>query len=193
MTNSLTIGDFSRATHLTVKTLRHYHETGLLVPTHVDPQTSYRRYATEQIQTAQIIRRFRDLDMPLSEIRAVLSASDVDIRNELISAHLKRLEEDLARTQTAVKRRGKLRVRRQIEHAGISPALARRVTDEIFEALDPEALIGAALAKRLRGREVIADDAEFNRLFRYLIGQGFEPERVLALLRNHKRQKNHED
>lgn len=102
MTNSLPIGDFSRATHLTVKTLRHYHDEGLLVPAHVDSQTGYRRYSTEQIQTAQIIRRFRDLDMPLNEILAVLSASDVDIRNELIAAHLKRLEADLARTQTAV-------------------------------------------------------------------------------------------
>src|ERR1700704_2881615 len=61
------IGDFSRATHLTVKTLRHYHETGLLEPAHIDPQTGYRRYTTDQIPVAQIIRRFRDLDMPLDQ------------------------------------------------------------------------------------------------------------------------------
>jgi DNA-binding transcriptional MerR regulator len=102
MSLSLAIGDFSRATHLTVKALRHYHETGLLEPAQVDPQTGYRRYTTEQIQVAQIIRRFRDLNMPLDQIRAVLSAPDVPARNELISAHLKRLESDLARTQTAV-------------------------------------------------------------------------------------------
>src|SRR6202795_4639147 len=74
MSASFAIGDFSRATHLTVKTLRHYHETGLLEPAHIDPQTGYRRYTTDQIPVAQIIRRFRDLDMPLNEIRAVLSA-----------------------------------------------------------------------------------------------------------------------
>ncbi|MEJ0007914.1 MAG: MerR family transcriptional regulator [Steroidobacteraceae bacterium] len=102
MSSSVTIGDFSRATHLTVKTLRHYHQTGLLVPAHVDPDTGYRRYATEQIQLAQIIRRFRDLDMPLNDIQAVLSAPDVDVRNGLIAAHLRRLEGDLERTQTAV-------------------------------------------------------------------------------------------
>ena len=102
MLSSLAIGDFSRATHLTVKTLRHYHETGLLEPAQIDPQTGYRRYTTEQIQVAQIIRRFRDLDMPLNQIRAVLAAPDVQARNELIAAHLKRLESDLARTQTAV-------------------------------------------------------------------------------------------
>jgi DNA-binding transcriptional MerR regulator len=102
MSSSLSIGDFSRATHLTVKTLRHYHESGLLEPAQIDTRTGYRRYTTEQIQVAQIIRRFRDLDMPLNEIRAVLSAPDVQKRNELIAAHLRRLESDMARTQTAV-------------------------------------------------------------------------------------------
>jgi DNA-binding transcriptional MerR regulator len=102
MQGSLTIGDFSRATHLTVKTLRHYHETGLLEPAQVDPATGYRRYATEQIRAAQIIRRFRDLDMPLREIQAVLLAPDVQARNALITAHLRQLERDLARTQSAV-------------------------------------------------------------------------------------------
>jgi DNA-binding transcriptional MerR regulator len=102
MPNSLAIGDFSRATHLTVKTLRHYHESGLIEPAQIDPQTGYRRYTTEQIPVAQIIKRFRDLDMPLSDIRAVLSAPDVQARNDLIAAHLKRLENDLTRTQTAV-------------------------------------------------------------------------------------------
>jgi len=62
--STLPIGDFSRATHLSVKTLRHYHEIGPLEPVDVDADTGYRRYATEQIVAAQIIRRFRDLDMP---------------------------------------------------------------------------------------------------------------------------------
>ena len=89
----------------------------------------------------------------------------------------------IARTETSVKRHGKLRVRRQIEQAGILPATARQAVDEVFGALDEDALLDAALGKRLRGRETIADDAEFGKLFRYLIGQGFEPERVMALLK----------
>jgi len=42
MSASFAIGDFSRATHLTVKTLRHYHETGSLQRSLVDQQTGYR-------------------------------------------------------------------------------------------------------------------------------------------------------
>jgi len=100
--SSLAIGDFSRATHLSVKTLRHYHQLGLLIPAEVDPDSSYRRYSTEQIPTAQVIRRFRDVDMPLDRIGAVLQAPDVDARNALIAEHLARLEEGLAQTQEAV-------------------------------------------------------------------------------------------
>jgi DNA-binding transcriptional MerR regulator len=99
---TLTIGDFSRATHLSVKMLRHYHDIGLLEPAGVDPGTGYRRYGTAQIATAQVIRRFRDLDMPLDEIHSVLTAPDPQARNRLISAHLVRLEASLARTQDAV-------------------------------------------------------------------------------------------
>ena len=98
---SLAIGDFSRATHLSVKTLRHYHRIGLLEPAEVDPDTGHRRYVTEQIPTAQVIRRFRALDMPLEEIQAVIAAPDLDTRNELIATHLSRLEQSLARTQEA--------------------------------------------------------------------------------------------
>jgi DNA-binding transcriptional MerR regulator len=98
----LSIGDFSRATHLTVKTLRHYHQLGLLEPAEVDPQTGYRRYAAGQIATAQVIRRFRDLGMPLEEIQGVLSAPDLRTRNERITAHLSRLEEELGRAQWAL-------------------------------------------------------------------------------------------
>jgi DNA-binding transcriptional MerR regulator len=102
MTTTLAIGDFSRATHLSVKTLRYYHDIGLLEPADVDPHTGYRRYGPEQIGAAHVIRRFRDLDMPLESIHAVLSAPDVETRNRVIAAHLARLEAGLARTQDAV-------------------------------------------------------------------------------------------
>jgi DNA-binding transcriptional MerR regulator len=61
MDHALAIGDFSRATHMSIKTLRHYHRVGLLEPAQVDPFTGYRRYTAAQIPTAQVIRRFRQL------------------------------------------------------------------------------------------------------------------------------------
>jgi DNA-binding transcriptional MerR regulator len=99
---SLTIGDFSRVTFLSVKTLRYYHRAGLLEPAEVDPATGYRRYTSAQIPIAQVIRRFRELDMPLDDIGKVLQAPDQTTRSQIIAAHATRLEETLAETQRAV-------------------------------------------------------------------------------------------
>jgi len=102
MASSLPIGDFSRATHMSIKALRHYHRVGLLEPADVDQFTGHRRYTTHQIPTAQVIRRFRGLDMPIDEIKSILAAPDAGARNALIAAHLSRLEDSLTRTQNAV-------------------------------------------------------------------------------------------
>ena len=102
MSGRVTIGDFSRASHLSVKTLRHYHEVGLLEPSEVDPGNGYRYYSERQIPQAQVIRRLRGLQMPVAEVRAVLAAADPEQRNQLIVAHLDRLEAELDRTRAAV-------------------------------------------------------------------------------------------
>lgn len=100
-----------------------------------------------------------------------------------------RVAEAIARTQTALRRRGKLRVRLQIERAGIAKPTARRAVDDVFGAIDPDAQIEGSLRKRLRGRETIADDREFERLFRYLIGQGFEADHVMTVLTAKRRRR----
>ena len=99
---TLTIGEFSKMTYLSVKALRHYHDVGLLEPAAVDPETGYRRYAAAQVSTAQAIRRFRDLDMPLDDLRQVLHAPDLATRNRTIVAHLERMHAQLERTQVSI-------------------------------------------------------------------------------------------
>jgi regulatory protein len=94
-----------------------------------------------------------------------------------------RTAEAIARTESSVKRRGRLRVQRQIESAGIDAATARRAVDEVFGALDPDALLEAALARRLGRRTSIADEGELGRLYRYLIGQGFPSDRIVRALK----------
>jgi DNA-binding transcriptional MerR regulator len=99
---TLTIGDFSRITHLSIKTLRHYHRVQLLEPSEVNAGTGYRYYRLGQVPTALAIRRYRDLGMPIDDVRAVLAAPDVATRDALIGAHLSRLQDQLAETQAAV-------------------------------------------------------------------------------------------
>ena len=130
----VTIGEFSRASHLSVKTLRHYHEVGLLEPSEVDPANGYRYYAEDQIPVAQVIRRLRGLEMPVAEVKSVLASPNPDARNRLIAAHLDRLEGDLARTRAAVlELRGLLErpaTSRAVEHRTVppTPAIAIQAT-----------------------------------------------------------------
>ena len=98
----LSIGEFSRMTFLSVKTLRHYHETGLLAPARIDPSSGYRFYDVSQVATAQVIRRFRDLDLPIERLRAFLDAVDEESRNAVIVDHLDRMSAQLQETQATV-------------------------------------------------------------------------------------------
>jgi regulatory protein len=97
-----------------------------------------------------------------------------------------RTAEAIARTETSVRRRGRRRVRLALEGAGIEPAVANRALQAVFDGFDDDELLEASLARRLRPGTRIATDQEFGRLYRYLLGQGFEPDRVVAALQRRK-------
>ena len=80
----MTIGEFSRRSQLSLKALRLYERLGLLRPVAVDPGNGYRRYHESQLYTARLIIMLRLLDMPLSEVGRVVSASGAA---ELIDAY----------------------------------------------------------------------------------------------------------
>ena len=134
----LPIGDFSRMTHLSVKALRHYHDVGLLEPAEIDPASGYRFYEPSQVPVAQVIRRFRDLGMPIDEIKEVLRAPDVEARNQVIVAHLKRMESDLAATQSVVASLRLLLDRPPapvaVEHRSVAPVRALTISGEVAMA-----------------------------------------------------------
>jgi DNA-binding transcriptional MerR regulator len=134
----LPIGDFAKMTHLSVKALRHYHDVGVLEPAQVDPWSGYRFYEPDQIAVAQVIRRFRELGMPLEEVKAVLQAPDVGSRNDVIVAHLARMESQLAQTQAVVASLRSLLERPApvvaVEYRSAGRARALAVRDVVTEA-----------------------------------------------------------
>jgi DNA-binding transcriptional MerR regulator len=125
-------------THLSVKALRHYHDVGVLEPAQVDPWSGYRFYEPDQIAVAQVIRRFRELGMPLEEVKAVLQAPDVGSRNDVIVAHLARMESQLAQTQAVVASLRSLLERPApvvaVEYRSAGRARALAVRDVVTEA-----------------------------------------------------------
>jgi regulatory protein len=88
-----------------------------------------------------------------------------------------------ARTETRLRHRSRTWVLRRLQAMGIDRALAEAAAAEVFEDLDEDALLEAALDRRLRSGADSADPAVQRRLHRYLVGQGHAPGRVVAALR----------
>ena len=134
--------------------------------------------ARRELSEAQVRQRLArrghagdDVDAAIAQLRAERALDD------------SRVADTIARKESVVRGRGRLRVRREIEAAGIGRADAQRAVDEAFKDVDSTALLEAAIARRLRGGTRAVDDREFRRLYRYLVGQGFEPDRVLRALK----------
>ena len=73
------IGDVAKMFHISVGSLRHYEQAGLLKPEYTDPETSYRYYSARQFEVLNMIRYLRVLDMPLGQIGEFLGNRDIDV------------------------------------------------------------------------------------------------------------------
>ncbi|MEV4757772.1 MerR family transcriptional regulator [Micromonospora sp. NPDC049559] len=97
MTGLMPIGVFARATRLSVRVLRNYDRLGLLVPALVDPDTGYRRYGVDQFSRAGLIRRLRELEVPLPEIAEILAAGTPERARAVVARHRERVAARAAR------------------------------------------------------------------------------------------------
>jgi len=133
-----------------------------------------RRELSEQQVRQRLLRRghgAEEVDAAIDRLKAERAIDDA------------RVAESIARTEVALRRRGRLRVDRRIQQAGIAGSTARRAVDAVYGDIDPDALLDQALRKRLKPSTDRSDPKVFQRLYRYLIGQGFEADRVLGVLR----------
>ena len=102
MDGLLAIGAFSRASSISVRTLRNYHESGLLVPAAIDPATGYRSYTVDQLADAIAIVRLRALDVPLPLVQQIVQARDPLVTRAVLAGHEEAMRERLAETQRIV-------------------------------------------------------------------------------------------
>jgi DNA-binding transcriptional MerR regulator/effector-binding domain-containing protein len=107
------IGEFSKISGLSIKTLRFYHDEGILVPSAIDPNSGYRYYDRHNADTARVIVALRDLEFSLAEIKEILARHEDESD---ILAHLERRKHEL----------GEL-IRR---HRGLMKSLDRIITQE---------------------------------------------------------------
>lgn len=94
--DQLSIGAFSRTTGISVKTLRTYHEMGLLVPADIDRRTGYRTYTVDQLTDATVVTRLRGLDVPLAVVKQIVDARDPVTTQRLLEQHQAVMRERLA-------------------------------------------------------------------------------------------------
>jgi len=95
------IGEFSKITSLTVKSLRLYHEKGLLVPARVDDFTGYRYYDNANYETARSIHMLKAFDFSLYEIKEILEeyedegdiVSQLKLKLQQVRRKMKRYDE----------------------------------------------------------------------------------------------------
>lgn len=98
----LKIGNFSRIANVSVRLLHYYEEIGLFKPSHIDAETGYRYYKTEQMMQLNKILALKDLGLSLQEIKLYV---DDEISREQLQGMLKlkksqvyqSIEEELSR------------------------------------------------------------------------------------------------
>ena len=84
-----TVKEVSKQTGISVRTLHHYDEMGLLKPTSVT-EAGYRLYDDTALERLQHILLFRELQFPLKDIKEILDSPDFD-RNKALEQQIELL------------------------------------------------------------------------------------------------------
>jgi DNA-binding transcriptional MerR regulator len=142
------IGTVARLAQVSVRTLRHYDDLGLLKPAHVDPVTGYRRYAADQVLRLHRILVLRDLGVPLPEISQLI---DDDVTVEQLRGIL-RLRQAEARAQLATQTEQLTRVGIRLAQLEEGPMADYEV---IVKRLEPLRVV--ALSEDLAGVDEIGE------------------------------------
>ena len=91
------IGDLAKRTGVSIRTLHHYDEIGLLTPSHRTP-AGHRLYGAEEVRRLQQILSLRQLGFSLGEVRDLLDQRDFDARR-VIGMHIAKLRSQIAMQQ----------------------------------------------------------------------------------------------
>ncbi len=140
------IGTVARLAQVSVRTLRHYDDLGLLKPAEVDPGTGYRRYTPDQVLRLHRILALRDLGVPLAEIGRLI---DDGVTTDQVRGIL-RLRQAEARVQLAALAEQLTRVEVRLAQLEEAPMAAHEV---IVKRLEPMRVV--ALSEDLVGFDEI--------------------------------------
>ena len=95
----LKIGEFARICRVSTQTLRYYDAEGVLCADHIDPESGYRYYAPEKLETFRQIQTYKDAGFSLDEIKQLIAA-DPAIRDSLMAGKRQELTWELEATRS---------------------------------------------------------------------------------------------
>jgi DNA-binding transcriptional MerR regulator len=96
-----TVGQVARIARVSIRTLHHYDEIGLLVPTGRSG-AGYRLYGPEDVERLHAVLLLREIGLPLEEIRTALD-QPTEARLDALVAHRQRLIARVERLETALR------------------------------------------------------------------------------------------
>ena len=151
----LRIGEVARLFNLSVGTLCHYEQMGLLDPAHIDPASGYRYYGSRQLSTLNTISHLRVLDLPLAQIREFVTTRDVNL-----------MQRQLAQQQELIerKRRELERVSRKIDNRLALLHNALNTELDTICAIDAPELRCAVLRERVKPTDAYALEWQIRQL-----------------------------
>lgn len=97
----LKIGDFSKLTQTTIKTLRYYEKEGLLYPSFIDSNTGYRYYKTNQILQFNKIIFLKQLGLSIDDIKNINDGASL---TEYLEKRKKNLENNIQNSNNQLTR-----------------------------------------------------------------------------------------
>lgn len=174
----LRIGEVARLFNLSVGTLRHYEQLGLLEPAHIDHASGYRYYGARQLSTLNTISNLRVLDLPLAQIREFVATRDVNL-----------MQRQLAQQQELIerKRRELERVSRKIDDRLVLLRDALNAELDTIREIEAPELRCAVLRERVNPTDAYALEWQIRQLqkgqhetfvFPGNLGVGIAPERL---------------
>jgi DNA-binding transcriptional MerR regulator/effector-binding domain-containing protein len=89
------IGEFARLGTVSIRTLRHYDEIGLLPPAKVDPATGYRAYSAEQLRLLNRIVALKELGLSLTQARQLVDGITLEELQGMLMLRRAQLEQEL--------------------------------------------------------------------------------------------------
>lgn len=118
------IGEFSKLTNISVKTLRYYNEIGLLIPEEVDIYSNYRYYGKRNIEEIKIITKLKSVGFSLEEIKNNWN----NFTDEVYKQKQIELEKELGNLSEKINELEKMRKELQMKNIKV-----KRIGDEYYE------------------------------------------------------------